>query len=77
MELLKAPPFLVFIRESKLHPFRDRPFYSNVRIIPDQAAFVSRMIEVRAFVGELCTFRKYQKSMSKSLWNKELFFIFC
>lgn len=47
----------------------------DLRIIPYQIALTSRMIEVCAFITELCLIRKYDKTVSKPFRNIELLFI--
>ena len=53
-----------------------RPFNTDLRIVPGHAAFVSGMVEVRAFVAELCYIAEYQEAVGKAFGNVKLFFVF-
>lgn len=51
-----STPFLIFLRNNQIffcHSFRHRPFYSNVRIIPEQSALIIRMIKICTFISKL------------------------
>src|SRR5699024_2842693 len=75
-ELPDAAPFLILFGNSQLHSLRNRPLYTDLRIIPDDAVLIVRMIEIRTFIGKLRVFRKHQKTMGKIFRDKELLFIF-
>ena len=53
-----------------------RPFNADFRIIPGHASFVTGMVEVRAFVAELCYIAEYQEAVGKAFGNVELLFVF-
>ena len=52
------------------------PNDAYLRVIPCHTAFIPWMIEVGAFITKFSPFTKNEITMSKSLWNIKLFFVF-
>lgn len=73
--IFQARPFLIFVTEKEFLPIQQidicrsipwiltsdpRSYHANLRIIPSNTTFISRMIKIRAFITEHCFIRERQ-----------------